>query len=554
MHERDMSNKQTGSALLRESKLNKKPIRVGNSIKQPLLIERRAMTLVEVIVAMAILSIIAVMCVSAFMVTLGSEMRETNTRRASEEAEIRIASGAEATASSAGALRLGNYNIKTNVDSYSETVGEDDVLSTESQDGSTGSIDTSGSRSYTILRDEGSTQTPLPIFFGDFEYEKDPSVFEAFQAMGDAQDTGPLGTGEPKEVTITVPGRYSLEVWGGRGGGTDLSLSMGVDYSGGGKGGYSYGEVNLNRGDKLYLCAGGAGRIIRQENDWLEKITGPYSTWGGGGDLYSTSGTTGGGSSAVRVNFDDPYARVIVAGGGGGGGFAKGVSTHNNNVGVTSGGYGGGEWGGRASDKVIYTIEVVENGKNETHTYVRGQGARLYGGGSYSAETQGDRYNPVNRRIYNWQVDPKTAQPGLFGDEDENGGKNIGGQGVGADFLDSDNSIGLGFGGGSGGGGWYSGSGGYINGGGGGSGWVYTEAMFNEWNKQGYQGESDSKNYKLGPKYMLDNARLWWGYEDIPDPLDTSFDPDHPEYPVSMMKGNGRGGFVRVIYLGESLL
>jgi type II secretory pathway pseudopilin PulG len=497
------------------------------------------MTLIEVIVAMAIISIVAVMCVSAFTVTLGSEMRETNTRRASEEAESRIAAGEEATASSAGALRLGNYNIKTNVDSYSETVGEGDVISTESRDGSAGSIDISGSRSYTVLRDEGSTQTPLPIFFGDFG--DNPEVFEYFKTIGDAQSTPLEGVGEAKVVTITVPGKYSLEVWGGRGGGTEAP-TVSPYYSGGGKGGYSYGEVNLNRGDKLYLRVGGAGRICQSDEGRL-KIKGPYATYGGGGWVYTTSGTTGGGASDVRVNLNDPYARIIVAGGGGGGGFSSENSTYSNYIGLVSGGHASvgteTDKGAYASDFEIYQRYV--DGKLKT--YVRGEGGETHGGGShYDKPELGDSYNPDNTDI--------KLEGVTWSQKAEEGSFNQGGQGVGANFQVSDSDVGKDFGGGGGGGGWYGGSGGSINGGGGGCGWVYTQEMFDLWNRG--VGAYDAKQYKLTPKYMLTNTKLLSGGEYIPDPLDTRFDPDHPENPVDTMKGNGRSGFVRMIYLGES--
>jgi prepilin-type N-terminal cleavage/methylation domain-containing protein len=109
---------------------------------------RQAMTLVEVMIAMALIAIVATMCVAAFMMVIGAEMRETNTRLASEKAEERIAAGDEPTTKMAVDLQLGGYTIPwTGTETYEETAGTDAAIATEN-----GQIDVSGSRSYTILK------------------------------------------------------------------------------------------------------------------------------------------------------------------------------------------------------------------------------------------------------------------------------------------------------------------------------------------------------------------------------------------------------------------
>jgi len=119
--------------------------------------------------------------------------------------------------------------------------------------------------------------------------------------------------------TYTSPydGSYKLEVWGAQGGGT------------GGYGGYSYGDVNLNSGQNLYVVVGGQGGLNG----------GGYNGGGKGQTLAGTvspSGYGGGGATHIastsgllkNVSSSSVY---LVAGGGGGG-----------SEGGTRGGHGGG--------------------------------------------------------------------------------------------------------------------------------------------------------------------------------------------------------------------
>jgi prepilin-type N-terminal cleavage/methylation domain-containing protein len=135
------------------------------------------MTLVEVMVAMAIIAIVASICVSAFMMVIGSEMRETNTRLASEEAEERIATGNEPTTKMTGDLPLGDYTIPwTAVETYEEEEGAGDSIATEN-----GEIDVSGDRSYTVIRD----------------VEPEKLVFEVSVGVGDTFSIPTSGVNPP---------------------------------------------------------------------------------------------------------------------------------------------------------------------------------------------------------------------------------------------------------------------------------------------------------------------------------------------------------------------
>jgi prepilin-type N-terminal cleavage/methylation domain-containing protein len=109
---------------------------------------RGGMTLIEVMIAMVIIAIVAIMCVSAFMTVIGSEMRGTNARLAMEEVETKIATGAEATAPPAAVdLTVGGFTLSAEIHTYSETVGSGGAIALER-----GQMDVSGSRSYSVLK------------------------------------------------------------------------------------------------------------------------------------------------------------------------------------------------------------------------------------------------------------------------------------------------------------------------------------------------------------------------------------------------------------------
>ena len=101
---------------------------------------------------------------------------------------------------------------------------------------------------------------------------------------------------KPGMYTLIIPsdGEYKLEVLGSCGEG---QRSGGYNISGG-SGGYSYGNKNFKKGDKIYIYVGGIG----------------YNGGGGG----STYGRSGGGATDIRINGDSIEDRIIVAGGGGG--------------------------------------------------------------------------------------------------------------------------------------------------------------------------------------------------------------------------------------------
>lgn len=130
--------------------------------------------------------------------------------------------------------------------------------------------------------------------------------------------------------TFTAPysGTYKLEVWGAQGG-----TSKGT----GGKGGYSYGTVNLNKGDKLYVGVGGQGSAATSRSG-----AGGYNGGGNGYCDVSMDSYAAGGGGATHIGktnatlVNTASANVLIVAGGGGGG-AKGQLAS-----ACNGGSGGG--------------------------------------------------------------------------------------------------------------------------------------------------------------------------------------------------------------------
>lgn len=141
-------------------------------------------------------------------------------------------------------------------------------------------------------------------------------------------------TGGVQTFTAPYSGTYKLEVWGAQGGSVQDKYNPSIVGTGG-KGGYSYGSVNLNKGDTLYICVGGQGSIRNTP---------------GSGDNYGNAagGYNGGGNGWVRDASAD--GNVPAAGGGGGATHigktnATLVNTTSTNVLIVAGGGGGGAIG-----------------------------------------------------------------------------------------------------------------------------------------------------------------------------------------------------------------
>lgn len=184
-------------------------------------------------------------------------------------------------------------------------------------------------------------------------------------------------TGAKQTVTLK-PGRYKLECWGAQGGYRSSS-------SYGGLGGYSVGEISLEKQTTLYVYVGGSGNT--------GKTNGGFN---GGGKRATYNG--GGGATDIRVGTDSLYARVIVAGGGGsdgatnrngmyGGGETGGTATQN----YGSGGGGGTQTaGGTGGNSNSGTFGQGGEGKAASNGFAGAGGGGWYGGGGSYPDGSGD--------------------------------------------------------------------------------------------------------------------------------------------------------------------
>ena len=133
---------------------------------------------------------------------------------------------------------------------------------------------------------------------------------------------------------IPADGIYQLETWGAQGGYAYDSTTNG------GYGGYSTGEIELKKGDILYVVVGGQGT----DGSTYSNTTGGYN---GGADGKNSSNNTyagaGGGATHIATanygelkNYSDHINDILMVAGGGGG------ASHHANDSITSGGSAGG--------------------------------------------------------------------------------------------------------------------------------------------------------------------------------------------------------------------
>ena len=144
-------------------------------------------------------------------------------------------------------------------------------------------------------------------------------------------------TGSEQTFTAPVSGYYKLEVWGAQGGGYKNT---------GGYGGYSAGEVYLEKGKTIYINVGGQGVYSSTEEslggyngggngnyqvDYKNKRY--FSSGGGATHIATTSGLLS--TLSSRVN------NILIVAGGGGGGYVD-TADSVNNIGGSAGGIQGG--------------------------------------------------------------------------------------------------------------------------------------------------------------------------------------------------------------------
>lgn len=161
--------------------------------------------------------------------------------------------------------------------------------------------------------------------------------------------------GNYEEFTTSFNGKYRIELWGAEGASGTTATGFG---------GYTSGEIDLIRGQKLYIYVGQYG------------LNGGYN---GGGNSYETNGNAGGGATDVRLVsgvWDDVTSlrsRIMVAGGGGGH-YGQNAKTYSASAGGLTG---------------------YDGTKHSTVSY-RAYGATQKAGGSGSVASGGFGYGGKN--------------------------------------------------------------------------------------------------------------------------------------------------------------
>ena len=193
--------------------------------------------------------------------------------------------------------------------------------------------------------------------------------------------------GEVQTFTAPIDATYSFDCYGGSGGGTV-----------GGKGGYTYIEYTLTKGQTIYICVGGQGGS--QNNTGGHN--GGYNGGGNGGDgsvspissIIGNCGSGGGGATSITLinkgvlaNFSAAKDKVLAVAGGGGG-YAWGTSI--------PGGIGGGLSGTRGQTTLyVYPTMHAYMGTEpspgtQTSGYAFGTGQSGRNGGVWSCGAEGN--------------------------------------------------------------------------------------------------------------------------------------------------------------------
>ena len=202
---------------------------------------------------------------------------------------------------------------------------------------------------------------------------------------------GDASYGSSGAYTYNVPyyGKYLLEVWGAQGG---AGMVNGVSKYTGGYGGYSVGNIELNKDEELYIYVGGKGG---DAEDKEEGGIGGFNGGGAGGldgnPAKSKNEPGAGGGGATHISLKDGLLStlsldvdkiLIVAGGGGGaayygdGGSGGGIEGH---IGAKKGGVVGTQTSG-------YAFGLGADGK-EYNGGTGGGGGGFYGGSSKSSSS-----------------------------------------------------------------------------------------------------------------------------------------------------------------------
>ena len=174
-------------------------------------------------------------------------------------------------------------------------------------------------------------------------------------------------TGTEQVFIAPVSGTYKLETWGAQGGNNLNSLENGA-----GNGGYSYGNIYLEKADSIYIVIGGKGENATSQTPGI----GGYNGGGQGGPAYDMSyygGGGGGGATHIAeisgMLFDlENYKEKILIVSGGGGGTTGGRYDYDKYTAGSGGGYNG------ANSTRSDSRGTTSNGATQSTGYAFGTG------------------------------------------------------------------------------------------------------------------------------------------------------------------------------------
>ena len=182
-------------------------------------------------------------------------------------------------------------------------------------------------------------------------------------------------TGTCQSFVVPYSHEYLLEAWGAQGG------------RGGGRGGYSYGTIYLEKGTQLYLCAGGSG---------------DNGGFNGGG---TSRAGYGGGASDIRLGQNSLYSRILIAGGGGGHG-SDGCAYGAVGGGINGGGKNGqgscGTNAGGGTQTSGGTYGITGSAKGNNGKFAQGAAGPNSGGGYYGGGGGGGFYGGGSGATAGW--------------------------------------------------------------------------------------------------------------------------------------------------------
>ena len=200
-------------------------------------------------------------------------------------------------------------------------------------------------------------------------------------------------TGAEQTFTAPVSGTYKLETWGAQGGDYYNAFS--------GLGGYSVGNIELNKSDILYIAVGGKGKDGFTSANGSNISAGGYNGGGGGGGYAGYAGSAGGykgspsfsrttnsitwGGNSIGATQESGYAfgqgqnandkslggaYGCEGNGGGGGGYYGGFSNLSINTYSDDAGAGGSSYIGNSllTNKVMYCYNCEESNEESTKT------------------------------------------------------------------------------------------------------------------------------------------------------------------------------------------